>query len=151
MDGKPRFFDCADAAGKRETYAQVYWWRRGRDDERDLRAAMRDLAARYGVDTAAPCRELCMDWPEIARLAADPLVTVGAHTVNHVMLRRWAEETARGEMKLSADVIEAARRKGPRQCAFPVGDPTSAGRREFRLAAELGFKTGVTTRAGGRK
>jgi len=71
MDGKPRFFDCADAAGKRETYAQVYWWLRGRDDERELRAAVRDLAARYGVDTTAPCRELCMDWPQIARLAAE--------------------------------------------------------------------------------
>jgi len=148
MDGKPRFFDCADAAGKRETYAQVYWWLRRLDDERELRAAVRDLAARYGVDTTAPCRELCMDWPEIARFAADPLVTVGAHTVNHVMLRRWAEEAARGEMKLSADVIEAALGKRPQHFAFPVGDPTSAGRREFRLAAELGFKTAVTTRPG---
>lgn len=148
MDGEPRFFDCADAAGKRETYAQVYWWLRRLDDERELRAAIRDLAARYGVDTTAPCRDLCMDWPEIARFAADPLVTVGAHTVNHVMLRRWAEETARGEMKLSADVIEAALGKRPRHFAFPVGDSTSAGRREFRLAAELGFKTAVTTRPG---
>ena len=28
------------------------------------------------------------------------------------------------------------------------GDPTSAGPREFRIAAELGFKTAVTTRPG---
>jgi peptidoglycan/xylan/chitin deacetylase (PgdA/CDA1 family) len=32
--------------------------------------------------------------------------------------------------------------------AYPVGDPTSAGPREFRIAAELGFKTAVTTRPG---
>jgi peptidoglycan/xylan/chitin deacetylase (PgdA/CDA1 family) len=148
MDGGPRFFDCADAVGKRETFAQVYWWLRSFKDERELRSAVRDLAQRYGVDVAAPCRELCMDWPEIARLAADPLVKIGAHTVNHVMLRRWAVETARAEMKLSADVIEAALGERPRHFAFPVGDPSSAGAREFQLAAELGFKTAVTTRPG---
>jgi peptidoglycan/xylan/chitin deacetylase (PgdA/CDA1 family) len=32
--------------------------------------------------------------------------------------------------------------------SYPVGDPTSAGPREFRLAGELGFKTAVTTRPG---
>jgi peptidoglycan/xylan/chitin deacetylase (PgdA/CDA1 family) len=148
IKGEPRFFDCADAPAKRETFAQVYWWLRSLADERDLRQAVRDLAARYGVDAAAPCRELCMDWPEMARLAADPLVTIGAHTVNHVMLRRCAVEAARAEMKLSADVIEAALGKRPRHFAFPVGDSASAGPREFELAAQLGFATAVTTRPG---
>jgi peptidoglycan/xylan/chitin deacetylase (PgdA/CDA1 family) len=36
----------------------------------------------------------------------------------------------------------------PQHLAYPVGDPTSAGPREFRIAAELGFKTAVTTRPG---
>jgi len=31
---------------------------------------------------------------------------------------------------------------------YPMGDPTSAGPREFRIAAELGFKTAVTMRPG---
>ena len=44
---------------------------------------MRDLAARYQVDIAAFCDDLCMSWQELAQLAADPLVTIGAHTVNH--------------------------------------------------------------------
>jgi hypothetical protein len=29
-----------------------------------------------------------------------------------------------------------------------VGDPTSAGEREFRIAAQIGYKTAVTTRPG---
>ena len=36
----------------------------------------------------------------------------------------------------------------PRALRYPVGDRTSAGPREFRIAAELGFKTAVTTRPG---
>jgi peptidoglycan/xylan/chitin deacetylase (PgdA/CDA1 family) len=148
IEGAPRFFDCADASAKRQAFAEIYWWLRALPDERTLRAAVRDLAARYGVDPAAPCRELCMEWPEIAAIAADPLATIGAHTVNHVMLRRWPVETARAEMQLSADVIEAALGTRPRHFAFPVGDPTSAGAREFALAAELGFATAVTTRPG---
>jgi peptidoglycan/xylan/chitin deacetylase (PgdA/CDA1 family) len=36
----------------------------------------------------------------------------------------------------------------PQHLAYPVGDKTSAGPREFAIAAELGFKTAVTTRPG---
>jgi peptidoglycan/xylan/chitin deacetylase (PgdA/CDA1 family) len=32
--------------------------------------------------------------------------------------------------------------------SYPYGDRTSAGPREFKVAAELGFKTAVTTRPG---
>ena len=35
-----------------------------------------------------------------------------------------------------------------RHLAYPVGDPTSAGLREFQLAADAGFDTAVTTRPG---
>jgi peptidoglycan/xylan/chitin deacetylase (PgdA/CDA1 family) len=45
-------------------------------------------------------------------------------------------------------VLEAALGVRPQHLAYPVGDPTSAGPREFRIAAELGFRTAVTTRPG---
>jgi len=54
----------------------------------------------------------------------------------------------RAEMEMSRSVIEAALGRRPQHLAYPVGDPTSAGPREFRIAAELGFKTAVTTRPG---
>jgi peptidoglycan/xylan/chitin deacetylase (PgdA/CDA1 family) len=89
-----------------------------------------------------------MNWEELATLAADPLVTIGAHTVNHVMLAKVAEKSARSEMEMSRSVIAAALGRSPDHLSYPVGDPTSAGPREFRLASELGFKTAVTTRPG---
>jgi peptidoglycan/xylan/chitin deacetylase (PgdA/CDA1 family) len=45
-------------------------------------------------------------------------------------------------------VIEAALAVRPQHLSYPVGDRSSAGPREFALAAELGFKTAVTTRPG---
>ena len=110
---------------------------------------MRDLCACYSVDIASFCRDLCMDWQEIVEMAADPLVTIGAHTVNHKMLKKVPDDDAvRAEMEMSRAVLEAALGKRPNHLAYPVGDPTSAGPREFRIAAELGFKTAVTTRPG---
>ena len=63
---------------------------------------MRDLGARYGVDSAAFCNELCMTWAEIGEIADDPLATIGAHTVNHVMLQKASDEAVRSEMRESA-------------------------------------------------
>jgi peptidoglycan/xylan/chitin deacetylase (PgdA/CDA1 family) len=36
----------------------------------------------------------------------------------------------------------------PRHLAYPFGDETAAGPREFRIAADVGYKTAVTTRPG---
>lgn len=148
MRGARKFFQCEHTAEKRKAFSEIYWWLRGLEDERDLRSAVRDLCARYGVDPMAPGRELCMNWPEIAALAKDPLVTIGAHTVNHRMLRKWPAETAGEEIRRSVEVIEDSLGLRARHFAYPVGDATSAGPREFALAAEFGVATALTTRPG---
>ena len=148
IDGEDRRFDCRTLEQKRDLYEAIYWWLRGLPTEDDLRHAVRDLAARYQIDSAAICTRLCMTWAELGELAADPLVTIGAHTVNHVRLAKISAEEARREMRMSAAVIEAALGKRPRHLSYPVGDRTSAGPREFAIARELGFATAVTTRPG---
>jgi len=148
MDGRDTWFECSSVQQKRALFDHLYWWLRGRETEDELRAVVRDMAMRYRVDIAAFCKELCMTWPELATLASDPLVTIGAHTVNHVILAKVPAEQVRAELDNSRSVIEAALGARPQHLAYPVGDPTSAGRREFAIAAELGFKTAVTTRPG---
>jgi peptidoglycan/xylan/chitin deacetylase (PgdA/CDA1 family) len=148
VDGKERRFDCRTPGDKNEVFEALYWWLRSLPTEQQVRAVVRELCERYRVDMAGFCADLCMRWPQIAELAADPLVTIGAHTVNHVMLHKVSEDLARSEMKNGADIIEAALGTRPRHLAYPVGDATSAGPREFRIAAELGFESAVTTRPG---
>ena len=148
IERENRTFDCTTVAEKRALYEELYWWLRRRETEAELRAVVRDLAARYQVDVAAFCAELCMSWQEIAELAADPLVTIGAHTVNHQMLAKLPEKTVRSEMDLSRTVIEAALGMRPAHLSYPFGDPGAAGPREFAIAKELGFATAVTTQPG---
>jgi peptidoglycan/xylan/chitin deacetylase (PgdA/CDA1 family) len=149
VDGKDQYFDCATLREKRELYDAIYRYLRSMKTEEEVRRVVRDLCAYYNVDIASFCRELCMDWAEIVDLAADPLCTIGAHTVNHTMLRKLPNDaTVRAEIDMSRAVLEAALGKRPQHLCYPVGDPASAGPREFRIAAELGFKTAVTMRSG---
>jgi peptidoglycan/xylan/chitin deacetylase (PgdA/CDA1 family) len=149
INGEQQYFDARNVSEKRELYDAIYGYLRSMKTEDQVRKTVRDLCATYRVDIPEICRDLCMDWEEIAQLAEDPLVTIGAHTVNHMMLKKVASDTTvRAEMEMSRSVLEAALGKRPEHLAYPVGDVTSAGPREFRIAAELGFKTAVTTRPG---
>ena len=148
IDGQDRKFDCKSIAEKRALYDEIYWWLRSRPSEAEMRGILRNLAAYYHVDIAAFCEELCMTWTEIAQLAVDPLVTIGAHTVNHPALAKLSKDAVRSEMDLSRSVIEAALSVRPEHLSYPYGDRGSAAAREFEVAAELGFKTAVTTRPG---
>ena len=132
IGGRDRKFDCRTVAEKRALYDEIYWWLRSRSTETELREAVRNLAAYYQVDIAAFCNELCMDWPELAELAADPLVTIGAHTVNHPMLAKLVKDSVRSEIDLSRSVIEAALAVRPQHLSYPFGDRSSAGAREFK-------------------
>ena len=149
INGEDRYFECASVREKRELYDAIYSYLRSMKNDEEVRRTVRDLCACYHVDVGSFCRDLCMDWVEIVDLATDPLCTIGAHTVNHMMLKKIPNEAmVRAEMEMSRAVLEAALGKRPEHLAFPVGDPTAAGAREFRIAAELGFKTAVTTRPG---
>src|SRR5260370_15161698 len=82
IDDEDRRFDCRAVDEKQDLFHGLYLWLRDRKTEEELRHVIRDLAARYRVELRAFCDELCMSWAEIAELAVDPLVTIGAHTVN---------------------------------------------------------------------
>ena len=148
LDGRDRCFECRSVKDKREVFDCIYAWLRQLPTEEELRQVVRELCARHRIDIASFCADLCMGWDELATLAADPLVTIGAHTVNHPILTKLDDKAARAELASSRDVIAAALGSRPAHLAYPVGDRSAAGPREFHLAHELGFKTAVTTRPG---
>ena len=148
MDGEERCIDCASVRAKREAFDMLHWWLRARPTEDEILRFVRDLAARCGVDMSGFCDKMCMSWSELREIAADPLVTIAAHTVNHVMLSKASDEVVRSELKVGRSALEAALGPAPMHLAYPYGDRDMVGPREFRIAAELGYKTAVTTRPG---
>jgi peptidoglycan/xylan/chitin deacetylase (PgdA/CDA1 family) len=114
----------------------------------DLQQRIARLANAADIDGPARTRRLCLHWDDLRALAADPLCTIGAHTLTHPLLGTQDEAVARREMAQSKAILEDKLQLPVRHIAYPVGDVLAAGAREFALARELGFDTGVTTRPG---
>lgn len=119
-----------------------------RPEERCMMAAVRALAAKYNVSIEAMCAETCLNWPELKLLASDPLITIGSHTVNHIVLSRAPKDVARQEMTEGRNRIAAELGRTVDHFAYTYGTREAAGPREFELASDVGFKTAVTTRPG---
>ena len=79
-----------------------------------------------------------MDWDELATLAADPLVTIGAHTVNHPILTKLDDKAVRAELGSSRSVIEAA--LGVRAGASGLSGRRPLGRRPSRVSDRHGTR-----------
>jgi peptidoglycan/xylan/chitin deacetylase (PgdA/CDA1 family) len=136
-----------DPQEKAAAFEAIYWRLRALP-EAHLLDACRRLAAQAGVSDAALREDLFLGWDEILGLAHHPLVQIGAHSMTHIRLAQWPEGQARDEMAQSRAQLESRLSRPVVAFCYPVGDPTSAGAREFSLARELGFRIGVTTRPG---
>ena len=143
-----REHETATPGQKAAAFAAIYADLRA-GPEPELRETIARLCDEARLDRAALVRQLCLSWDEVAALAErEPSLTIGAHTASHPMLAKWDEETARREIAEARDEIAARLGREVRHLAYPVGDPSSAGPREFRLAREAGYATAVTTRPG---
>jgi peptidoglycan/xylan/chitin deacetylase (PgdA/CDA1 family) len=147
IGGVPCRLGTATPAAKQAAFDRLHDWLRGLP-EHDLRREISALCLRLGVDEAAICRDLCMSWDELKAFAADPLVTVGAHSVSHCNLAAQSEAIASEELTASRARIEDALQRPIIHLAYPYGDKAAAGVREFALASASGYKTAVTTRPG---
>jgi len=118
--------------------------RNGDQTQRD--AFIQNLFAGADIDPVAVSATYMMDWETVRRLAADPLVTIGAHTVRHLTLNRLDPALLRSELLESKTTLETELRSRINHLAYPFGGPSAVGPREFETASECGFVTAVTTR-----
>lgn len=148
IDGDDQHFEMTTVEGKHAAFARLNGWVVAQADDRAAVRAVGEWCARHCVDSDGIGSELCMSWDELRAFAADPLITLGAHTVTHCNLAKQDEATARAEMADSRERIAAALGREVRHFAYPYGYRSAAGSREFALAEALGFTTAVTTRPG---
>jgi peptidoglycan/xylan/chitin deacetylase (PgdA/CDA1 family) len=147
IDGSARRLRASTPDEKDAAFHAIYWWLRS-INEADARAYVRELCYGIDFDPRGLYHELMMTWDEVRRLAADPRVTIGAHTRDHFALAKLTLAEARAEIAESVRRIERETGRPCQHFSYPYGDEPSAGAREFQLVKEMGLKTGVTTRPG---
>ncbi len=112
------------------------------------RDCIRQLADRNHVDLNAICRNAAMTWDELRELNSCPLVTIGAHTLNHYNLSKLSEALALNEIVESGQRVAQELKTPVEHFAYPYGNRDAAGPREFKICAEAGYHSSVVTRMG---
>jgi peptidoglycan/xylan/chitin deacetylase (PgdA/CDA1 family) len=147
IDGAPLTLPAASPSEKSAAFERLARRLSKSGDER-LLGKVAALCESGRIDSRALVDELCLDWDELRALAASPLATIGAHTLTHPRLSLLPDDEAMTEMGGARERLEQKLGQPCRHFAFPYGDASSAGPREFAYAARLGFVTAVTTRPG---
>jgi peptidoglycan/xylan/chitin deacetylase (PgdA/CDA1 family) len=100
------------------------------------------------VSDEALVAEHYLSWENLRQLAADPLITIGGHTVTHPSLRDLDKNDAMTEIVLGRERLEAQLSVAVSHFAYPYGAAANCGVREFDLATRAGFVSAVTVRQG---
>lgn len=145
--GKHYILPARTPAEKQCSANKMYWNLRS-GSEAHLRQTIAAMVKEHKIDSLKRVRELCLTWQELRELSSDPLVSIGAHTLTHPMLAKQKLADVVEEIKKSREIIQEQLQCCANHLAYPVGDPTSAGQREFQVAKDLGFDVALTTRAG---
>jgi peptidoglycan/xylan/chitin deacetylase (PgdA/CDA1 family) len=111
-------------------------------------AAMYESIARYlpaveefTSEGARRDRYAGMSPEQVRELAADPLFTIGAHTIDHPMLTRCEPDERRRQIEGGRNVLQAITGKPCELFAYPSDDHDPAIR---RLCSDLGFRASFT-------
>jgi peptidoglycan/xylan/chitin deacetylase (PgdA/CDA1 family) len=147
MDRAEQRFEISETSGKYRLYDFLHGWMRSLAPP-DLSAAINDLCKRYSVDLASSSREAFMNWDDLAKLAADPNVTIGSASVNYPVLANLKDAAASREISMGRAVAQSAFHRDIAHFAYPFGDRASFNRQHVMLAEEAGFASAVTALPG---
>jgi peptidoglycan/xylan/chitin deacetylase (PgdA/CDA1 family) len=147
MDRREQRFNVAGTSEKNQLYDLLWHWMRALPPS-ELSFAINDLCKRYSVDLAALSREASLDWEDLAKLAADPLVTMASATVNYPVLSNLNDAGALREMTMGSAVAQTAFRRDVNHFAYPFGDRGSWSRHHAVMAAEAGFTSAASAMPG---
>lgn len=78
----------------------------------------------------------------------EPLLEIGGHTKTHVRLASLDDSAVVDDMRQNKIQLEKIIEREVRHFAYPYGDASSCGEREFSLAKAAGFETAATSRLG---
>ena len=91
---------------------------------------------------------LHLTWEEIRQMAANPLITIGSHTLTHPFLGRLSGEESAREIAQSRAVIQEKIAAPVNYFCYPSGD---YGARETGLVSDAGYRAAVTVSPGSNR
>ncbi|RRI00933.1 polysaccharide deacetylase [Mesorhizobium tamadayense] len=144
----PTMIDCSTPGRKIQANARLTAWLTLEVREQEQGAALRELARSNGIELGDGRPGTLMSWDEVRAMAAHPLVTIGAHTINHRNLKRLSEADARHEIGDVRRILKEKLGLEPRHFAYPYGYASAVGCREVGFARDAGYVSAVTTRHG---
>lgn len=112
-------------------------------NEKDRNAQIEIFVKDYGYSILDKNEELTLNWEQITRLSQNPLVTIGAHTLNHYNLCSISHNDALNEIYESKLLIESKIGKSVDHFSYPLGKYNA---NLANYCKNIGFKTATTTK-----
>ncbi len=98
---------------------------------------MQELRASLDGQAPQPTRPLMLSRDELRRLAANPLIEIGSHAFDHVVLANLEPGAQADEIGRGIRLLEEALGRKVESFAYPYGSPWDVGRRTIAVVREL--------------
>ncbi len=109
------------------------------------------VSEQWGTPAASPPDARPLTPSELVELAASEMVTIGAHTVDHVRLRGLPPQEQKQTITSSKEELERLSGQAIMHFAYPYGGPESFDDHSVDAVRSAGFETACTTVPGNAK
>ncbi len=147
-EGQTSHFSCKNLSEKEFAYKSIHNFIAQKKSKVPLEDLLKAVLKNHTDGLYSKTKELALSWEQIRELSEDPLVTIGAHTVNHYPLSKLPDSEAEWEITESKVRLENQIGQKVEHFSYPFGTKEEAGNREFEIAKRCGFSTVTTTRIG---
>lgn len=142
-DGKIQIFNTVSLEEKTETLWKIRRYILDSNEE-NLLDRLKNVFGRNNTDLYELTKKMSLSWDQVLELSNHKLVTIGAHTINHLALSKLSREKVEEEIVSSVKLIEKKTGKPVLYFAYPIGTPAEAGEREFNIARDCNIKMAFT-------
>lgn len=114
----------------------------------ELPSVLMEAFGKTALEFKELCESVSLSWDEIIALSQHPLITIGAHTMQHVSVKQQTASEVENEMRTSKKELEHYIQKEVKHFAYPFGGSFDVSMRDLELAQRVGFKTSTLNQAG---